>query len=564
MCVNSRLRINSGALALWSRLKITLDGKPFVGSPESFFTALNWNYYDDRISNALRPSNEWLPLLSRFTSTLNGYEYPIFAEIKCNKCRECISEKVSNLQSRSVLEASQAKSMFFITFTYDDAHLPLNSIGVPTLNPQHITDFLKNTRNTFYRLPKTHPLYGINFRVVTCGEYGSTTKRPHYHLLVFCDKYVQPRYYSEFQHLFTQRWTCPHVLKAYKKPNIYVGSTNPTLNSLSDSLKLGRKAHFHLSPYQNPSDIDTNTYDNYRLVCNPQYHGYICDFTYCRNVVASAKYIMKYIAKWKLDPSEYYNPLDPDSNETLPHKPFLKTPKHIALGNTAINDDNIVNSVLQSRDNKITISLHSLGGAAPTSQLVELSIPQQFKNAICRPFSRYFPSVGLACHVVREAVNCLNRHKMYYDYSAMTKTMSDLSDVKPQINDICRNLRKTPVDPLFGKWIFNHLSEIESAFNDPRTYPYDISEVTTRNYERELAKLHAYLFSSPSACLFVLCRLLPIYGELPSYNEYIEFSVDRFMMFGSNLLTPEQRKMASARNSVKSQSLFNTKFNYDE
>lgn len=563
MCVNSKLRVNVGALALWSRLKITLDGKPFVGSPSEFFDALNWNYYDDK-SNGLRSSVEWSEFLSRSSATLNGFAYSIFAEIKCNKCRECISDKVSNLQSRSVLEASQAKSMFFVTLTYDDAHLPTNSAGVVTLAPLHITTFLKHTRNTFERLPDNHPLHGIKFRVVTCGEYGGHTHRPHYHLIVFADKYINPRRYQHFNYHFTKRWTCNLVLKRYKSPDIYVNLPHNSASSLNRSLSEGKGLE-SLIPKYTYSNMGIDSLSGYVASDNPLYRGYVCKFEFCRNVVASAKYIMKYIAKWKLDEdTEYYNPLDPLSNENLPHKPFIKTPKRIALGNTALADDNIVNSVLQSRDNKISVRLQSTGGLVNATYVTTISIPQEFKNAICRPFSRCFPSAGLAVHVIRDAVNQLNRHKMYYDYQSMTKTMNDLGEVKSSIEEILRNCKKGAISPLFAKWIYNNLPQIESAFTDSRTYPYDFADNCMRNYQSELAQLHSYLFASPSACLYVLGRLLPVYGELPTYDEYCEFIVDRFMMFGSNKRTPSEIQQSALKKRRKSDSLFNSKFNFDE
>lgn len=564
MCVNSRLRVNAGALALWSRLNITLDGVPFVGSPSDFFTALNWNYYDDKSSNALRSSSEWIPFLNRISATLNSREYPIFCEIKCHKCKECISEKVSELQSRAVLEASQAQSMFFVTLTYDDANLPLNSAGVATLNPQHITEFLKHTRNTFSRLPENHPLHDIKFRVVCCGEYGSRTHRPHYHLLVFADKFVHPRWYRDFEYHFTKRWTSQLVFKKHKSPDIYACSTNTTFDSLNHALTNGKKTHYNF-PRLAYSNLDNRDLTGYTASPNPLYHGYICDFDWCRNVEASAKYIMKYIAKWKLDETDYYNPLDPDSDEKLPYKPFLRTPKHIALGNTALNDDTIVNGVLQSSDNTIYVRLTNLNGFRGSTSISRITIPQSFKNAICRPFSRYFPSVGLACSIIRDAVNVLNRHKQYYDYSQMTKTINDLPEVKPFIEQTIRGLKKRAIDPLFAKWIYNNLSQIEFAFNNPIIYPYSLSENVRRDYAKELRQLHSILFATPSACLYVLGRLLPIYGELPSYDEYCEFNVDRFMMFApSTNTTPLMRHVSGAKKRYKTHTLFNSKFNHDE
>jgi hypothetical protein len=59
----------------------------------------------------------------------------------------------------------------FLTCTYDPQHLPADG----SLNKKHFQDFLKRLRK--------HTNGGIRF--FACGEYGDTTRRPHYHALIF-------------------------------------------------------------------------------------------------------------------------------------------------------------------------------------------------------------------------------------------------------------------------------------------------------------------------------------------------------------------------------------------
>nr|WAE43903.1 MAG: replication initiator protein [Microviridae sp.] len=62
----------------------------------------------------------------------------------------------------------------FITLTYDDEHLPPNA------------SLVKNDLQLFFkRLRKSLEPYKRKIKYFASGEYGSTTNRPHYHMIVF-------------------------------------------------------------------------------------------------------------------------------------------------------------------------------------------------------------------------------------------------------------------------------------------------------------------------------------------------------------------------------------------
>lgn len=66
----------------------------------------------------------------------------------------------------------------FITLTYDEAHLPHDR----SLSKPEIQAFIKRVKKRFSR-PREDPI-----RQIYCGEYGTTTRRPHYHCILFnCD-----------------------------------------------------------------------------------------------------------------------------------------------------------------------------------------------------------------------------------------------------------------------------------------------------------------------------------------------------------------------------------------
>lgn len=107
-------------------------------------------------------------------------------DIPCGKCIGCRLAYSRDWANRCMLEASFHDECHFITLTYDDAHLPKNEIvdmrtgeikqsPVHTLVPRDLQLFMKRLRKNS----------GQNIRFFACGEYGSRTHRPHYHLIVF-------------------------------------------------------------------------------------------------------------------------------------------------------------------------------------------------------------------------------------------------------------------------------------------------------------------------------------------------------------------------------------------
>lgn len=95
--------------------------------------------------------------------------------LPCGKCLACKLSRAREWSVRCTLEASLYEDNCFITLTYDDKHLPKDG----KLCRKHLTDFLKRLRSS------VNIMDGSSIRYFACGEYGSTTKRPHYHLIVF-------------------------------------------------------------------------------------------------------------------------------------------------------------------------------------------------------------------------------------------------------------------------------------------------------------------------------------------------------------------------------------------
>lgn len=76
---------------------------------------------------------------------------------------------------RLLYELSEWDEAMFLTLTYDDEHLP-SDYG---LHKKDLSGFFKRLRSTLeYYEDKKIKFYA-------CGEYGPSTKRPHYHTIIF-------------------------------------------------------------------------------------------------------------------------------------------------------------------------------------------------------------------------------------------------------------------------------------------------------------------------------------------------------------------------------------------
>lgn len=127
--------------------------------------------------------------------------------VPCGKCEGCRMDHARYWANRMTMETISQKKFkevykpktvdsilpefetWFITLTYDNDHLPVgdwvcNSSGdqvrYGTLSKKHVQDFLKRLRINLHRIGWEEPILFYN-----AGEYGETTFRPHYHMIIW-------------------------------------------------------------------------------------------------------------------------------------------------------------------------------------------------------------------------------------------------------------------------------------------------------------------------------------------------------------------------------------------
>lgn len=152
--------------------------------------------------------------------------------IPCGQCMECRIKHSRELAQRALAESTLHEENYFITLTYDDEHLPVRpSISRQDLQPgvfgylkrDDLDNFIKNLR----RWVEYH--HGEDFMVFPCGEYGSKTGRPHFHLLCFglsLKKYGQLEYLKNvtFQGKSYTYLTSPIIQEKWGKGFITIGN----------------------------------------------------------------------------------------------------------------------------------------------------------------------------------------------------------------------------------------------------------------------------------------------------------------------------------------------------
>lgn len=98
--------------------------------------------------------------------------------IPCGKCIGCRLDYSRTWADRMLAEASLYDSNLFLTLTYDNDHLPPCREGSPihSLVKRDIQLFMKKLRKE---------LDPQRIRFFAAGEYGPSSMRPHYHLILF-------------------------------------------------------------------------------------------------------------------------------------------------------------------------------------------------------------------------------------------------------------------------------------------------------------------------------------------------------------------------------------------
>lgn len=137
--------------------------------------------------DAVEVYDEFL-LVDRTCKPIPVYYCVESVHLPCGQCIGCRIDKSREWANRMCMESSYYDSNCFLTLTYDDKNVPEAAYfdsderlekKALTLRKRDFQLFMKRLRRRVFRDE------GIHIRFYACGEYGSRTQRPHYHVVIF-------------------------------------------------------------------------------------------------------------------------------------------------------------------------------------------------------------------------------------------------------------------------------------------------------------------------------------------------------------------------------------------
>lgn len=133
-------------------------------------------------------------------------------------CGYCIGCRLDNSRSwaiRCMHEMQLHEQNSFLTFTYDDDHVPWSSLtGEQTLVKKDMQDFWKLLR---YYFPEQKIKY------LCAGEYGENTHRPHYHAILFGKDFREDKYLYKQNFRGENYYISPTLTDIWEKGHVIIG-----------------------------------------------------------------------------------------------------------------------------------------------------------------------------------------------------------------------------------------------------------------------------------------------------------------------------------------------------
>lgn len=340
---------------------------------------------------------------------------PLYVQRPCRVCTSCRDARRLEYERRLLFEASDSACCAFFTYTYDDAHLPFCG-----LRKSDVSSALKRLRIRIERYCKVHNLDSefFKFRAVYCGEYGVDPKysrRAHYHGLLFFKKYIPYNYRVHLLSIFYDK---------KEARTIYT--------------KTGKE----------------------RVLPKVWPHGYRRSFEFCRNLIASSKYISKYITK-----------------QDFIHVPPGKTPSFIqgTSRNGGIGCSNLdahLDNILRSDGFSVCINI---GGSVR-----RVGIPRNMLEKIFPPLSR----------------QCLNANLVYQCLTLCDAYLSDDPLYNGDFHSVIDGYSFVSLGCCLGKKSKFLLKVFKNCLNDyGHTYAYEsalkLSEYLVNNCPDYLTFKHS-------------------------------------------------------------------------
>lgn len=140
----------------------------------------------------------------------------------CGNCIPCRIDEARQWATRCTHEHMMHKQQAtgsFLTITYDDDNLPRGN----SLDRDALVRFMKRLRKKMEKHEKRHKIPVRPIRFFACGEYGDTTLRPHYHVLLLSHDIPQRKLWKRTpagHDLYRSQW----LQEVWEMGNIDIGT----------------------------------------------------------------------------------------------------------------------------------------------------------------------------------------------------------------------------------------------------------------------------------------------------------------------------------------------------
>lgn len=153
-------------------------------------------------------------------------------KIPCNRCLGCRLKYAREWASRCMFELQYHDYAWFVTLTYNDQHVPKHYYSDPhTGEALPIMSLERRDLQLFFkRLRRAFPQH--NIRYYACGEYGPSTWRPHYHMILYGLPLDDLQIYSQRSDGQVTAWTSPSLQAAWSERPF--GNYSPLLDAIGD------------------------------------------------------------------------------------------------------------------------------------------------------------------------------------------------------------------------------------------------------------------------------------------------------------------------------------------
>lgn len=175
------------------------------------------------VEENLKYNENYYTFTQRMNYELGGYwKYQV---IPCGNCWSCKLNYSAQWATRIMAEVENSEHNYFLTLTYNDNNIPIaesieykehiyhnDGTWSGTLWEKDVQTFLNSLRKYFERKGHT----GIKYYY--CGEYGTETLRPHYHMILMnCPLNINKFYDTHVDKNFKAHWKSTEIENYWSK-----------------------------------------------------------------------------------------------------------------------------------------------------------------------------------------------------------------------------------------------------------------------------------------------------------------------------------------------------------